>query len=517
MKRFEPNVAPSASLPLGLICVATLLAGCARQPERPNVLLVTIDTLRADRISAAGYERETTPVLDALAAEGLLFTHCQTPRAKTTPAVASLLTGLYPHEHGVRDLASPLDKRPKLLPDAFRSAGYNTFGLIGNWVLKDENSGLKRGFATWVEKLPDRVGVPPHDAPQRTAGSLTDAAIDTIGLEARSTAPSAAENTRKPWFAWVHYMDPHGLYSPPEAHRVFESEDEFLPDFRDLPPHPIHRPRLANYNIPPETRRGDELVSVSHIRNLYDGEVHYVDTEIGRLLAALEASGQKDNTLVVITADHGESLGEHRDWFEHGFYTYENTCRVPLIMRLHKAHPQASKRGLRHGDISLVDLAPTILDLVRLDPLPRPPGRPASIPAGVSRAHLVAKDSAAGHPVFSEKIERLDNEGTVQHKSVRMGDWKLIQRFARPRLGAATELVVLTEELYGLAQDPGETNNVIDAPPFGAPLEILRRELERFTAAEENFGELAHLLQRQREELERGDPESLRALDALGY
>jgi arylsulfatase A-like enzyme len=167
-------------LPFAL--VACLAAACARPPYRPDVLLVSIDTLRADRVSAYGYPRRTTPRLDELTEEGLLFTHVQTPRAKTTPAMASVMTGLYPHDHGVRDLATPLDERVPVLAESFRAAGYRTIGVVGNWVLADERSGLGRGLEDWREELSDAVGVPPHDVPQGRARSVTDAALALLDL-----------------------------------------------------------------------------------------------------------------------------------------------------------------------------------------------------------------------------------------------------------------------------------------------------------------------------------------------
>lgn len=514
---------------LPLLITALALGACARQPERPNVLLVTIDTLRADHVGSYGYERDTTPNLDRLAAEGLRFTRAGSPRAKTTPAMASLLSGTYPHEHGVRDLASPLSPSVPLLSESLRRAGWRTAGLVGNWVLGDARAGLARGFDLWSEWLPDVVGVPPHDAPQRNARSLTDGALVALGLSSAPQTPGfeparAFVREGEPWFLWLHYMDPHGAYDPPEDARVFQSATvERLPDYdeQDLPrTQPPHTPRVAEYNVPPAARLPDGGVDVARVRDLYDGEILHVDRELGRLFDALRAADQLDDTLVVVTADHGESLGEHRYWFEHGMYAYENTCRVPLIVRLPRGDGAVPRVGVRESEFSLVDLAPTLLDWLDLAPLPPAPPDLREAPRGRSRRVLLESDVPRPAPIFSEKVERAERAGVVQSKAVRLGDWKLIQRFAArddPARAQERELVLLGEELFDLALDPLEAENLADRPPPQAPLDVLRRELERFTQADRELVDLDRILQRQRERLEHGDPEVLRVLEALGY
>lgn len=508
------------------VLAALALAACARQPERPNVLLVTVDTLRADHVGCYGYGRDTTPHLDALAAEGLRFTRAGSPRAKTTPAMASLMTGAYPHEHGVRDLASPLAPDVPVLAEAMQRAGYRTGAVVGNWVLGESRAGLARGFDLWSEWLPDVVGVPPHDAPQRSATSLTDGALVALGL-AQAPAEEAFEprasivRGERPWFLWLHYMDPHGAYDPPPEARVFHSAAvERLPDYdeatlpRTQPPHP---PRVADYNIPPEARLPDGGVDVAHVRDLYDGEIRYVDRELGRLFDALRAAGMLERTLVIVTADHGESLGEHRYWFEHGMYPYENTCHVPLVVRTPVRAGSERAVGVRDGELSLVDLAPTLLDWLDLPPMGRAAGQ---TPRGRSRRALFDGGSAAHVPIFCEKVERAERAGVVQSKAVRLADWKLIRRYAArddPAHAQLRELVLLGEELFDLARDPLETDNRIEDPPDGAPLDVLRAELERFTDADRELVDLDRILQRQRERLEHGDPEVLRVLEALGY
>jgi arylsulfatase A-like enzyme len=510
------------ALGVSAFLAATFGTGCARKPARPNVLLITIDTLRLDRVNKA-----TTPHLSALAEEGLFFTHLQSPRAKTTPALASLMTGLYPHDHGVRDLTTPLPPRVPVLAEVYRRAGYATGALIGNYVVKTEFSGMQRGFDLWVEDLPQTQGVPPSDVPQRTARSMTDGALVALGLESGPGADGAGPTRSfvaadEPWFLWLHYMDPHGLYDAPAEHRLFEGgEPEYVPQDLRSGTSEEHEPWLAEYNIPEDARGADGRIDAALVRGRYDAEVHHVDAQIGRLLERLEVAGLLEETVIVVTADHGESLGEHSYWFEHGRHAYEVTCRVPMILRLPEGHRWRRPPAVRTGDLSLVEVGPTLLELCGLRPLPvRSDSTSGRAPlAGRSRVDLVVGEEVEPRAVFCEKIERTDKAGDVQVKGVRLGDWKYLRRYAHvpARDGSGLELLVLSEEVYDLASDPYETKNLAREDRDDVPLDRLRAELLRFSSAEVNFEDLAQILQANREELRRKDPEALRVFEALGY
>jgi arylsulfatase A-like enzyme len=490
-------------------------AACERAPERPNVLLITVDTWRADRLSAAGGARGLTPNLDRLAAEGLVFTRVTSPRAKTTPAVASLMSGMYPHEHGARDLLIPVPAQHALLAERLRDAGWDTAAVVGNYVLKDDFAGLRRGFASWTEDLPDTQGVPPEDVPQRAARSLTDGALAALGISPRSAdgagpaQPAAREG--RPWFLWLHYMDPHGAYNPPAEYRAPRAAPEWIP------PEPraagaAHQRWIAEYNVPAEARGADGRIDARAVRDLYDGEVRYADAQIGRLIDALRARGELERTLVVITSDHGESLGEQDYWFEHGRNVSEATLHVPLVVRWPASLAGGPAPGTRQAQVSLCDVAPTVLDLLGLPPLADGTG---AGPRGASRLGAWRADDAADWPVFAEKVDRDEREGAVQSKAVRLGDWKRIRRFARAKDTGG--LAVVSDELYDLAADPLEAHNLAAAPPARAPLERLEEELARFASADGRFPELGAVLQEHRRRLERSDPEALRILRALGY
>ncbi|HUR27377.1 MAG TPA: sulfatase, partial [Planctomycetota bacterium] len=297
------------------------LAACSHEaaPARPNVLLVTIDTLRPDHLGAYGSTRATSPNLDRLAAEGVLFQNASTPRAKTTPAIASLFTGAYPHEHGVRDLLQPIAADVPLLAESFRAAGYESAAIVGNFVLKNAHCGFARGFDRYVETLPERQGVPPNDAPQRTARSLTDAALAALGLQAppandldsKPFEPAGAVfDGERPWFLWLHYMDPHGAYDPPVEQRAqTPSAPRWIDVPRaDAPGGKSRGPRIAEYNVPPSARDAQGRFDTNAVIDAYDGEIRYADSEFGRLLAKLREHGDLRDTWVIVVADHGESL-----------------------------------------------------------------------------------------------------------------------------------------------------------------------------------------------------------------
>ncbi|TDJ70569.1 MAG: hypothetical protein E2O39_09830 [Planctomycetota bacterium] len=506
-------------------CPALLLAlpflGCADRPAPPNVLLVVVDTLRPDHMSAYGYGRETTPNLDALAANGVRFTHVQSPRAKTTPAVASILTGLYPQGHGVRDLTTPLAPRVATLAEVLGRGGYDTGAIVGNYVLQRERSGLDRGFDMWVEDLPQSIGVPPDDVPQRTARDLTDGALVALGLANRGAGGGPDEpfvTAGRPWFLWLHYMDPHGSYDPPEEHRIFRSDaPDPIPSADAAPLASGREERIATYNVPADAWLDDGRVDANLARDRYDGEIHFVDAELGRLFRRMRDAGLLANTWVVVVADHGESLGEHRYWFEHGLYAFEATCRVPLIVHAPTSLVRRPPVGVRDADVSLTDLFPTILEWCRVRPTRRARDRG---PRGVSRARLLVSDDSGVHPVFCEKVDRAQKSRAVQTKAVRIGDWKLLTRYAQrldPDRPSESVMVVLSRELYDLARDPREEHDVLRDAPAAAPIDELYEALLAFLEADEHFVDLARTLQERREELARRDPKALRNLEALGY
>ncbi len=271
----------------------------SERSRRPDILLITVDTLRSDRLSSYGYERQTSPHIDRLIARGTRFTEARTPVALTCPALASVMTTLYPQEHG--STRNGLSIRPDLpsFPKLLHRVGYRTGAIISNWTLRDELCGLAEHFDDWMEVLTRRRLI--FARREAHAGDVTDEAVDWLEerLEERE------ENTgRTPFFLWVHYVEPHFPY---------QLHEEFL-DQLDL-----------------------GMGSAFSANHRYDTEIAYVDHHIGRLLTRLTelqsgAGEDPDDTLIVFTADHGESLGHHGGYWGHGKHVYEAGLHIPLAV-----------------------------------------------------------------------------------------------------------------------------------------------------------------------------------------
>ena len=282
--------------------------GTSRRPL--SVLLVSVDTLRADRVGCYGYQPAATPVLDALAARGLRFEHAATVTPLTLPAHTSLLSGTFPAFHGVRDNGSfYVGDEITTLAEVLRARGYRTGGFVGAYVL-DHRWGIAQGFDHYFDDfdLSHYEMSAGLDAAQRPGSEVVDHALSWLG-----------EDRDRPFFAWVHLYDPHSPYLPPEPYR-----SRF-----------------------PATMQG-----------AYDGEVASTDAQIGRLIEDLRASGHLDRTVVVVVGDHGESLGEHGEQ-QHGFFVYEAAMHIPLVV----AGPGVPVRVIP-DQVRIVDVMPTILDLV---------------------------------------------------------------------------------------------------------------------------------------------------------
>ena len=353
----------------------------------PNVLLVTIDTLRADRVGAYGARSPATPILDRLAADGVLFEEATVEVPLTRPSHASILTGKHPFQHGIRDNFSfPLDAGHLTLAEALRARGYATGGFVAAFML-NRQSGLDHGFDAFDDDF-GRAGdastlLAEH---QRNAGEVERRAGPWIERAAAGA---------RPFFAWVHFYDPHSPYTPPP-------------------------PYAARYATRP-----------------YDGEVAYTDEILGRLLARLDRLGIRERTLVVVTSDHGEGLGEHGE-AEHGFFVYDTTVRVPLIMRWPGMFAGGSRTRVLARSI---DLMPTILDLVAGGSAVK-----GALPGRSLVYALRAPDSPDTDGVaYAESLFPRFHFDCAELRAIRQGGWKYIEA-PRP-------------ELYDLTRDPGERNN----------------------------------------------------------
>ncbi len=381
---------------LGLVL---LLAACRRGPERPNVLLVTIDTLRADHCSAYGYGKPTTPRLEALARDGVRCELAYAPMATTAPSHATMLTALLPRAHGVRKNGHVLGTRHRTLAEVLRDNGYRTHAVVSSFVLEGR-FGLAQGFVSYDDAM---------EALFQTADRARHKALDWL----RTSGDLGSTRPARPFFLWVHIFDPHEPYAPPLEHR---------------------RPFA-----PP-----DESDALRSALASYDGEVQFADAELGALLDGLASAGVLDTTLVVVTADHGEGLMSHGQ-MGHGPQLYEEAVRVPLVFRWPRGLPSGA---VVETPVLLADLAPTLLALLGVkEPLERADGVDL---ADVLRGRRAGE---ANRPVFLER-RRYDDEPAagIPARSALMG-----VRLGRFKYLEAPDV----RELYDLAADPAETRNLL--------------------------------------------------------
>ncbi len=322
----------SAAL-LGL--VAVLVPGCSRgtrriEPGDPSVLLVVIDTLRADHLGTYGYARPTSPNLDRLASDAIVFERVVTQGGWTRPAMASLFTSLYPHVHGAVKSNQTLPAEATTLAESLQEAGYRTVGLQTNPFISGAKN-LAQGFREYYE----RYGA--------NGETLMNALFRWLDRH---------EATQ--FFAYVHLMDVHLPYESPEANRAkFD-----VPYHGQLDPNRVGTRKQILKLLPTLTDEDKQ-----HVIALYDAGVNYADEQIGRLMDALRDRKLLDNTIVIITADHGEELFD-RGGYEHGHSLYNEVSHVPLIIR----NPRASKRPVRVRQlVRLIDVYPTVLGFVGLN------------------------------------------------------------------------------------------------------------------------------------------------------
>lgn len=330
---------------------ATLfLAACsvAKSP-RPDILLITIDTLRADWIHAYGFEGETTPRIDALAERGVLFEKAIAAASLTAPAHASIMTSRYAREHSIGTLNGETRLvGGETLAERFRSEGYETAAFVSNVVLR-RRSGLDRGFQTYDDELVDSE-VNRAAYFERVAARTADRAMNWLA----SRAPG------QPVFVWLHLQDPHGPYTPPEE---FEGRvgDWPLRMKRSLP---VLENNVGVAGIPAYQALGDAR-EPSFYAGRYSEELLYTDFWVGEVVDSFERRAGLDGAIVLLTADHGESMGEMGWFFQHGHATTPDLVRVPLLV----VAPGAPSRRV-DSLVSHVDVAPTLLELAGLEALP---------------------------------------------------------------------------------------------------------------------------------------------------
>ena len=339
-------------LTLASICAALFACGDpAPEPTRPDVLLITLDTLRADHLGAYGAPADVSPQLDALAARGVVFERMLAASSRTVPSHASLFTSRWVRDHavGFRNGETRLDGEPTLA-SLLAAAGYDTAAFVSNAILR-RRAGLDAGFAVYDDELPD--------------SETNRAVFERIAEKTTAAAMAWIERPRRgPRFLWVHYIDPHGPYNPPA--RYVKSVGPALPGNAWLP---LVRSKLGVRGIPGYQAYGDEHDPRQYLAR-YAGEIRYMDASIGELIAAFEQSLRLAGGIVAVTADHGESLGEEDIWFSHGYGTSPNLAHIPFLLIADGLEPGRFSAPVHH-----VDVLPTLLELAGVPVPPDVAGR----------------------------------------------------------------------------------------------------------------------------------------------
>lgn len=427
------------------LAVMLLGGACAREaPEPPNLVLVTVDTLRADHLGFAGYARDTSPNLDALAREGVWFQRCYAPSATTGASHASLFTSLPPTRHGVFANRQRFPKLPTLM-SALAQRGYATAGFVSSVVL-----GRKSGLQDHFDHFDDALGAP--EANRQMRYERTAEATIAATLEYLKTRPDG-----RPFCVWIHLIDPHGPYSAPADADRYVGDAQASADATQLP---LGRGDWVRGEIPAYQILDGRRDAAFYVAR-YDAEIRYADAALGRLFAGLAELGLYEPTVIAVTADHGETLVEagHQRYFSHGAVAYEEAVHIPLVIR--EARGEQRLRALAtDGFVSSMDLAPTLLALLGV-----------ANPSGFEGRNLLQADLRKEVSVFSLGAygsPTLEREVGTQF-SVRRGRWRYLRNTQDGR-----------EELYDHDTDPGEARDVAAARP--EVLTSLRLEMDRFLA-----------------------------------
>jgi arylsulfatase len=387
-----------------------MLAACsgrganAPSPDpRSDILLITVDTLRADHLGIYGYSRRTSPNLDRWFADAAVFGRAYATQTYTPPSVASILTGRYPQEHRVRAFFQLMPPDTELVTDLLPT-GYLTAAFVSNAVLTDEAMGIASRFDHYDDFVDERE--PQRPVYERNARRTTDAVLSWLATDLEPERPT---------FLWVHYIDPHGPYHPPADWTLsFTHEGQV----------PADPERISDWMIEPSVSDALEYV------DRYDEEIAFLDVQIGRLLAGYAEAADPDSSYVLFTADHGETMIERELWFRHGYNVYEELVHVPLMIRGPGFEP-----GVRARPVSAIDLVPTVLAMAGAPTPEDLPGRDLRRYEGIPADRILFAEASFDDVQWRAAISR-------QTKSV-------------AKLTSGSRDVVETFR-YDLAADPGE-------------------------------------------------------------
>jgi arylsulfatase len=437
-----------------------------RDPDRPPIVLISIDTLRQDHLGLYGYPRPTSPTLDAFAREALVFDACFAPAPYTLPSHGTLLTGLPPQRHraGFDFPEAPLDRRVPTLPALLGEAGYRTVALTAGGLVSYK-FGLQRGFGEWRELQ------------RASLRSVLPAVFDLLDDE-----------PRRPLFLFLHTYDVHGPYQQPAEYRHFTGEPGMAVEAGGEGSEILEQIRETKYH---RYQKLERFHSVGAVRAAYDSSIRFVDAQLSRIFDHLRELDLYDRAVIVVTSDHGESLFEAGRYFGHSYTFDDREVKVPLLLRL----PGGATVGRRSGMVDLGDVTPTLLRLAGVE-----------VPEEIADRGLLAP--RVGRKVVAGGSSHL---GSIYLRTER---WKLVSptnahwRTRVERLfGPTTDRFPLGWQLYDLQADPAEERNLTgleQLPPEVYELMAMKRR-EPLPGTETG---------RRDRDL---DPETEAQLRALGY
>ena len=436
--------------------------------DKPNIILIISDALRWDHLGCYGYSRNTSPNIDRIAREGIIFNSAYAQGNWTLPSTGTLFTSLYPTSHNILSKKKSVPKESNTLIENLKAAGYRTAGFSKNPFFWG-NFGFRRGFDRFYLGQSNFIC---KSWPSVISNILKRLFMPTDENLTRQALSWIKSNKSHKFFVYFHYMATHAPYRIPKAYEEIYVKEE-IPDRVDFP----HKRYLRHVEINPAQKK--------NLIDRYDGAIRFIDDQIGKLLDILQSLNLKEDTLLIIAADHGEAFGEHDDW-THGHTLYQETIKIPLIIWYSKI---CSNQITSNELAGLIDIKPTILNIVGI--------KQSEIYQGEDLISLITKKGSLYQQKGSR--EEIFSEGGKNLRCIITStNWKLISKKARGKI----EL-----ELYNLEQDPEEKHNVVNLYP-----EIAKNLQKRLTSRFKEF---------EKQALKPGkatiDAETRRELKSLGY
>jgi len=418
--------------------------------ELPNILFITVDALRADHMGVYNYKYDTSPNIDKFAEDSIVFNRAFCPIPKTSASFASMFTGLHPFVHGTRPNLSTLKLKYLTLAEALKSKGYYTFGMTSNGNLSSKfkfNQGFDRYEEVW-NKFPK----------DKSSYFITDESIRFLKVK-----------KQKPFFLWIHYIDTHTPYIPPKEYIEKREPGRKILEIKNSI---ILGTMTEKKNLRKNQNEGFFI-------SLYDAEVKFVDNEIGKVLNQLEKSGLKSNTIVIISADHGEALGKYNYFFDHGLLAFNSSIRVPLIVSI-----PGMKSGRVNYNVSLMDIFPTIL----------------------KKLNIKMPYKIQGHSLFSNNVERYLFIFGLRSMAVLFKDFHFVKVWS----GIFEKLGIDKFHLFDLKNDINENNNI-----YNSNLKLSENFEKRYFRY---YRKYKYLLSKKRGNVKKGLSEKdINNLKTLGY